>query len=227
MNVRVMSDVYPSTKQPSSTIRMVPSRMVCTCRDPCGDAVKVPMFRLASPASPTFSYAAPTSRCTSVVVIPSRSDRYTASYTASVAAPATRMHSISCASLIIRQPAVTGVAITNLSCGPACARLLEKTNFMFSSRPTRPVAIPRSRSPRTRSAKGLSSSCQVSTSASDPNGPALSSSCARAFSNAGQIRNAFAFAGITSAHSRSPPFRLMFAKYSELVELFASTMASM
>ena len=137
------------------------------------------------------------------------------------------MHSISCASLIIRQPAVTGVAITNVSCGPAFARLLEKTYFMFSSSPTRPVAILRSRSPRTSSAKGLSSSCQVSTSASEPNGPVLSSSCARVFSNAGHTRNGFAFAGITSAHRRSPPFRLIFAKYIELVELFASTMASM
>ena len=50
-------------------------------------------------------------------------------------------------SLIIRQPATTGVALTIFSCGAACAMLSLHTNLVVSSMPRRPVAMPRSFSP--------------------------------------------------------------------------------
>src|SRR5580698_4020409 len=126
----------------------------------------------------------------------------------------------------MRQPAVTGDAETRVRCGLAARMPSEKTNFMFSSRPTVPLMRPRSARPLPRKANGLSSSCQTSTSASLPKGPAARSSRARPSSNAGQTRNGFALAGMTRDQKRSQPLRRRSAKYTDEVVELARMMAS-
>ena len=116
------------------------------------------------------------------------------------------MSAISWSSLIMRQPAVTGVALVRCSAGAALVRLSVNTNLTVSSTPTRPVLTPRSRSPFAISANGLSSSCHTS-SWLDASGPAANCSRKRSSSKAGQTQKPSPRAVSTIAEIRSLPPR--------------------
>ena len=135
--------------------------------------------------------------------MPSRSPGYAAAYALSVTFDARRINSSSWASLNMRQPAVTGVALTNRTAGAACAMLSANTNRTVSSMPTRPVATPRAFSARAVNSNGLSVSSQVSNSAPVASGLVLICSPARSASNAGQMMAGLPFAGRRTANMRS------------------------
>ncbi len=90
------------------------------------------------------------------------------------------MRAISWASLIIRQPAVTGVPFTICMAGAALPMLSANVKGMVSSMPILPVVTPRSFRIAAKSAEGDSCSSQARTSL-----PIFTCSSARAFSNAG------------------------------------------
>ena len=55
VSLRVTSDVYPWTSQPSSISTMSPSRSVFGFMDPCGSAEEAPINTMASPRKPIFA----------------------------------------------------------------------------------------------------------------------------------------------------------------------------
>ena len=93
---------------------------------------------------------------------------------------ARRISAISCASLIIRQPAVTGVPFTSCIAGAALPISSANVNGIISSMPIFPVVTPRSFRIVATRAEGDSCSSQARTSL-----PIFTCSSARAFSNAG------------------------------------------
>ena len=103
----------------------------------------------------------------------------------------------------MRQPAVTGVALTKRMAGAACAMLSANTNRTVSSIPTRPVATPRAFSTRAVNSNGLSVSCHVRSSAPDASGLRFTCSPARSASNAGQMMAGLPLAGRITANMRS------------------------
>ena len=99
---------------------------------------------------------------------------------ASVMCIAYCMLAISAADLIIRQPAVIGVARTICEAGSAAASALAMKKRTRSSTPTFVVATPRSRRIPATSVRASSSSCHTRTSLEN-----LMTSRARCSSNAG------------------------------------------
>ena len=120
----------------------------------------------------------PSSPC----VIPSRRVASPALNAASVMSLAYCRHAISAGDLIIRQPAVTGVASTTCEAGAAFCSAAAMKNRTRSSTPIFAVETPRSfRMPLT-SASGSSSSSQTRTSVEN-----LITSRARCSSKAGEM----------------------------------------
>ena len=102
----------------------------------------------------------PSSPC----VMPSRSDARPALKAASVMSIAYCMFASSAGDLIIRQPAVTGVASTICEAGDAFARPFATKKRTRSSTPIFAVDTPRSLRIPPTSDSGSSSSCQTRTS---------------------------------------------------------------
>ena len=197
--VRVMSDWYPSMLHPPSTSTTSPCCSRCGVMLPCGNAVYLPNCAPAPPpGAPSASNAArmwlPNSNC----VMPSASVANAALYASMVMSLARCISAISAGDLIIRQPAVTGVARPNSSCGAAARRPSGMKKRTRSSTPTLPVATPRSfRMPATIAPQS-SSSCQTRMSLVN-----FVISRARASSNPGATYASSPFAGITSRNGRS------------------------
>ena len=177
--------------------------MTCGTDDPCGNALLGPNCAPPPPGKPWRWCAADVSAPYSAGVMPSRRPGYAAAYALSVTFDARRISSSSWASLNMRQPAVTAVALTNRIAGAAWAMLSANTNRTVSSMPTRPVATPRAFRARAVSSKGLSVSCHVSNSAPLASGLRFTCSPARSASNAGQMMAGLPFAGRITANMRS------------------------
>src|SRR5581483_9039088 len=160
---------------------------------------------------------------------PSRTALYAASNAASVTLLASCISASSCALLIWRHPAVTGVALASRTDGAALPTPSAKTYFVVSSMPSTPLLTPRSRKPCATRSYGLWSSCQVRTSGCASSGLSAICSRARSSSNAGHTKNAAPFAGTTAANSRSAPDQRMPVKYCmdvPLVSMMASSLFS-
>ena len=134
----------------------------------------------APPRTPSRRWAAAHQARASSTVVPSRSDAKTARWARRVISQARCMSARSCASLTMRQPAVTGVPDVRWAAGAACAIPSEKAKGIVSSIPTRPVATPRSSSAPATSRQGEASSSQARTSS-----PIRMRSRARSLSKAG------------------------------------------
>ena len=119
--VRVMSDTYPSTVHPASTSTTSPSRSFCGCTLPCGNAEYLPKVTNApSELPPALRVSLATIAPTSPVDMPSLSDANAVPIAFSVMSFACCISAISAADLIMRPPAVTGVALTNCDDGSSC-----------------------------------------------------------------------------------------------------------
>ena len=138
-------------------------------------------------------------------VIPSRRVAKAALNAASVMSLARCISASSAADLNIRQPAVTGVALTSSAEAASRPKAVhdEEAHLLLQAEPAGGDATIAQQAPAIR-ANGLSSSCQMRTSC-----PNRISSRARASSNAGQTHPGSPRAGSTSAKVRSerrPPY---------------------